>query len=64
MGDLIEPEYEKLKKEIGSYYQKDEDILTYGMFPQVAQKYFQWRDARDRGLDYNLMDGKNKIHPV
>jgi oxaloacetate decarboxylase alpha subunit len=64
MADFIEPEFEKSKSEMGAYYRSTEDVLTYAMFPAVATKFFQWRESRDKGLDYNLMDSKNKIHPV
>ncbi|MDR0751371.1 MAG: oxaloacetate decarboxylase subunit alpha [Christensenellaceae bacterium] len=64
MADFLEPEFEKSKAEMGAYYRSVEDVLTYAMFPAVATKFFQWRESRDTGLDYNLMDSKNKIHPV
>jgi oxaloacetate decarboxylase alpha subunit len=45
-ADLLEPELEKLEAEckakgIGKC---EEDYLSYALFPQVAQKFFQWRD--------------------
>ncbi len=63
-ADLIPKEYDKLKAEIKQYYTKEEDVLTYAMFPQVALDYFKWRQARDLGVDATLMDQTNKIHPV
>jgi len=63
-ADLIPKEYDKLKSEIKQYYIKEEDVLTYAMFPQVALDYFKWRQARDYGVDATLMDQEHNIHPV
>ncbi|CAL7904044.1 oxaloacetate decarboxylase subunit alpha [Fusobacterium necrophorum] len=38
-ADLIEEEYEKLKRESKEFAQSEEDVLMYAMFPQVAQNY-------------------------
>lgn len=40
-ADLIEPEFEKQKKEIRSIAQSDEDVLIYAMFPQLGEKFLQ-----------------------
>lgn len=42
-ADLLSPEYEKYKKEIQKYYTKEEDVLSYCMFPQVSEKFFKRR---------------------
>jgi len=42
-ADLIEPELEKYKKEIGDLATSPEDVLSYALFPQVAKKFFQDR---------------------
>ena len=63
-ADNIQPEYEKYKSQMKEYYTKEEDVLTYCMFPQVAESYFKWRQAQKIGVDAHLMDQKNKIHPV
>lgn len=43
-ADLIEPEYEKYKEELGDRAKKEEDVLSYALFPQVAEKFFDFRD--------------------
>lgn len=63
-ADLIEPEYEQYKKEIAEFYEKEEDVLSYAMFPQVALNYFKYRQAKKSGLDANLVDSKNNVHPI
>lgn len=43
-ADLLEPELEKLEKELGSYKQQEEDVLSYALFPQVAMEFFKYRE--------------------
>ncbi len=40
-ADLIEPEFEKMKMEIGDLAKNDEDVLAYALFPQVAPKFLE-----------------------
>ena len=47
-ADLIEPEYEKCKREIGELARCDEDVLSYALFPQVAKKFFENRAASEK----------------
>lgn len=42
-ADLLEPEMEKAKKEIGDLATSLEDVLSYVLFPQVAKKFFENR---------------------
>ncbi len=63
-ADLLKPEYDLFKEEMKEYYTKEEDVLSYCMFPQVSKNFFKWRQAKQFGIDGNLMDGKNSIHPV
>lgn len=42
-ADLLEPELEKYKAEIGELAQSLEDVLSYSLFPQVARKFFEDR---------------------
>jgi oxaloacetate decarboxylase alpha subunit len=67
-ADLLEPQLEKLKNEIGAYYESDEDLLSYALFPQVALKFFSDRSAGKYKTDYLFMedtDGlQQMIYPV
>ena len=45
-ADLIGPEYEKYKTELGDRAKKEEDVLSYALFPQVAEKFFDVRDGK------------------
>lgn len=42
-ADLIAPELEKTRGEIKEYIEQDEDVLSYALFPQVAEKFFKHR---------------------
>ena len=42
-ADLLEPGFEKVKKEIGDLAENDEDVLSYALFPDVARKFFMRR---------------------
>jgi oxaloacetate decarboxylase alpha subunit len=53
-ADLLEPELEKDFKEIAYYIEQDEDVLTYALFPQIAVKFFQERQAGKYKIDSNL----------
>ena len=59
-ADEIKPELENYRKEVRKYEKQEEDVLSYALFPQVAEKYFQYRDAHDLKADptsYNKQDG-------
>jgi len=40
-ADLIEPEWEKLKKEVPG--RSDEDVMVHALFPQLSEKYYENR---------------------
>ena len=63
-ADDIQPELEHYRNEIREYYQQEEDILSYALFPQVAVKYFQYRQAAQLKLDSTLLDEQDKTVPV
>ncbi len=42
-ADLIEPELEKTREKIKDLMIQEEDVLTYALLPQVAEKFFQLR---------------------
>ena len=44
-ADLLEPELEKYREEFKSLAKSDEDVLSLALFPQVAPKFIEKRDA-------------------
>ena len=63
-ADDIAPELEKYRKEIGQYITQEEDVLSYALFPQVATKFFEHRQAQQLKLDNSLLDKENNVLPV
>ncbi len=44
-ADLIAPELDKLRKEVGALAKSEEDVLTYAMFPDIGRKFLEEREA-------------------
>ncbi len=44
-ADLLPPELDKLRAEIGSLAESEEDVLTYAMFPDIGREFLQQRAA-------------------
>ena len=55
---------DEFRKEIGQYYMQEEDVLSYALVPQVAEKFFQQRQAAQLGLDNSVRDVKNNAMPI
>lgn len=43
-ADTLKPEFDKIKNEIKNKAKNDEDVLSYIVFPQVAEKFFDERE--------------------
>ena len=57
-------EYEEIKAkliELG-YYEKEEDVLSYAVFEQVAENFFKWREAQKNAVDRDM--AKSDVYPV
>jgi len=74
-ADLLKPEYEKFKEEIGDLARSEEDVLSYALFPQVARTFFEHRLEKENGMTDELaaviaavlkdhLGGKKEIHPL
>jgi len=63
-ADDIPPELHKYREEIKEYMEQEEDVLSYALFPQVAIKFFEFRRAQNYGVDADMLDSENMIHPV
>ena len=63
-ADLLQPEYEEIKQKLISlgYYEKEEDVLSYAVFEQVAENFFKWREAQKKGVDRDM--AKSQVYPV
>jgi oxaloacetate decarboxylase alpha subunit len=63
-GDLIAPALESLKEEVKEYLEKDEDLLTYALFPNIAIEYFKYRDVSKYKIDEDLVNIEDMTYPV
>jgi oxaloacetate decarboxylase alpha subunit len=63
-ADLIAPELEKIRTQAAEYIEQEEDVLTYAMFPQVAEKFFKWRRAQRHLVDDEVGSAEDGYQPV
>ncbi len=63
-ADTLPPELDKLREEMREWYQKEEDVLSYAMFPKVAPKFFEYRQAQQMKIDSTLLNKADKTMPV
>ncbi len=63
-ADLIEPELENIKKQMNQYMEQDEDVLSYALFPQVAEGFFKLRQAKKYKIDIEMANFETRVHPV
>ncbi len=63
-ADLIPNELEKLESEMAQWKEQDEDVLTYALFPKVAQEFFEYREAQKTKVDPTVADKENGAYPV
>ncbi len=47
-ADVLKPELDNARKEIGALARSDEDVLSYVLFPGPAKEFFEWREAGAR----------------
>ena len=63
-ADLLKPELPAIEAKMHDYKEKEEDVLSYALFPQQALDYFRFRKAQKIGVDPNLADASNKVYPI
>lgn len=55
-ADTLEPEFQKAKEKLKSIAQNDEDVLSYILFPQIAEKFFNERqESTALKVSYKIM---------
>ncbi|MBN1619795.1 pyruvate carboxylase subunit B [candidate division WOR-3 bacterium] len=62
-AEAIGNEWEKMKKEIESITQEEEDILSYALFPQPALDYFEYRKNPLQQKEKSEKDARNLFVP-
>lgn len=64
-ADVLEPEMDTAKQDIALYLEKEEDVLSYALFPQVALKFLKEREAAKYNIDFDLAEkAKREGYPV
>ncbi len=63
-ADLLEPELEAARKEVALYMEKEEDVLSYALFQQVALNYLKERESRKYNIDFDLIEKTKGGYPV
>ena len=63
-ADLIPPQLPQFEKECAQWKQQDEDVLSYALFPKVAEEFFRYREAQQTKVDSTAADTANKAYPV
>ncbi len=55
-ADTLTPEFEKVKNEIKNIAKTEEDVLSYILFPQIAEKFFKKKDEMNEvKVSYTIM---------
>lgn len=63
-ADLIPPQFERIKQEIKEYASSDEDVLSYALFPETAEKFLKNRWAKKYKIETGLYNEQDMTHPV
>ena len=63
-ADLIAPQLPQFEKECAQWKQQDEDVLSYALFPKVAEEFFKYREAQQTKVDAAVADTESKAYPV
>lgn len=58
------PQLPQFEKECARWRQQDEDVLSYALFPNVAEEFFQYREAQQTKVDAAAADPGSKAYPV
>jgi len=63
-ADTLSPILDAEKKKMAEYFETDEDVLSYALFPQPAEEYFKYRQAQKYKIDSEMVDKDQKTYPV
>ncbi len=62
-ADKIAPEIDILREKVAPYQEREEDLLSFALFEQVAVKFFEWRKQQIYKLDENG-DAETGVHTI
>ena len=56
-ADSLEPVVEKTREQLGDLARSDEDVLSYIAFPNLAEKFFEERKAKEENVvTYSIVE--------
>jgi oxaloacetate decarboxylase alpha subunit len=63
-ADMLEPELPAAKKLCAAFMEKEEDIISCAIYPQVAPKFLEERMAGKTKVDLELAKQSGGAYPV
>ena len=63
-ADLLKPELETIKGKMKQWMEQEEDVLSYALFEQVAEKFFEVRRAGKYKIVGDLVNMEEKTYPI
>lgn len=63
-ADLIAPELDKIRDNMKQWLEQDEDVLSYAIFEQVAEKFFEQRRAEKYKIETTMVNMEEMTHPT
>lgn len=63
-ADLIPPQLAEFEKACAQWKIQDEDVLSYALFPKVAEEFFKYRQAQMTKMDVTKADVEAKAYPI
>ena len=61
---LLKPGLKDAAIKVKPYKEQEEDVLSYALFPQVAEEFFKFRQAQKYQVDPAYADKENNVYPV
>jgi len=61
---LLKPGLKDAAIKVKQYKEQEEDVLSYALFPQVAEDFFKFRQAQKYKIDPNLVSGDRQVYPI
>ncbi len=63
-ADDLKPTLAETREKMAEFYEQEEDVLSYAVFPQIAEEFFKKRQLKKYGMDWDKADIEDQIHYV
>ena len=61
---FIPPQLPVFREKCEEWIEQPADVLSYALFPQVAEEFFEYRRAQKTGISARQADRKNQAYPL